>query len=99
MFKIAIVLKQTKPSWMNIPKRDLCLFMLHEFKLGHDASQTSTNINSTWGEGSKCNWTVRKRFQKFRSENKNLDDEKIRGRVCIFDNKQLIASSCWAKSL
>ena len=50
---------------MNMPKHDLCLLMLHEFKLGHNASETAANINKAWGDESPNDRTVRRWFQKF----------------------------------
>ena len=35
---------------MNMLKPDLRLLMLHKFEVGHDASETYTNINRTPGE-------------------------------------------------
>ena len=66
---------------MNIQKRDLRLLMLHEFKLGHNASDTCININRAWGEGSTCDQTVRMWFQKFCKGDESLDDEEGRGRA------------------
>ena len=75
---------------MNTPKRDFRLLMLHENKLGHNASETSTNINRAWGEGSTSDRTVRRWFQKFRSGDENLEDEG-RERACSLDNEKLQA--------
>ncbi|KAF2351005.1 hypothetical protein FHG87_018238 [Trinorchestia longiramus] len=52
---------------MNMTKHDLRLLMLHEFKLGHNASEASANINRAWGEESTRDGTVRRWFGKFRS--------------------------------
>ena len=38
---------------------------MHEFKLGHKASQTAANINGELGEGSTCYSMVQHWFQKF----------------------------------
>ncbi|KAF2361242.1 Pleckstrin domain [Trinorchestia longiramus] len=38
-------LRAQNPSMMNMKKHDLRLLMLHEFKLGHNASKASANIN------------------------------------------------------
>lgn len=72
-------------------KRELRLLMLHEFKLGHNASETSANINRAWGEGSTSDRTVRRWFQTFRSGDESLEDEEGRGRACSLDNEQLKA--------
>ncbi|KAF2355454.1 Thioredoxin domain [Trinorchestia longiramus] len=47
---------------MNMTKHDLRLLMLHEFKLGHNASKASANINRAWGEESTRDRTVRRWF-------------------------------------
>ncbi|KAF2359945.1 hypothetical protein FHG87_009295 [Trinorchestia longiramus] len=52
---------------MNMTKHDLRLLLLHEFKLGHNASEASANINRAWGESTRDR-TVRRWFGKFRSE-------------------------------
>ena len=44
IFRITIVLKLKMPPMMKMTKHDLCLLMLHEFKLGYNAFETSTNI-------------------------------------------------------
>ena len=54
-----------------MPKHDF----IHEFKLGHDASEISANINNAEREKSKSNWTVEKFLKKFRSTNENLEEE------------------------
>ena len=76
---------------MNMQKRELRLLMLHEFKLGHNASETSANINRAWGEGSTSDRTVRRWFQTFRSGDESLEDEEGRGRACSLDKEQLKA--------
>ena len=37
---------------MNISQREIRLPILHEFKLWHNTSETSANINRAWGDGS-----------------------------------------------
>ncbi|XP_029638041.1 histone-lysine N-methyltransferase SETMAR-like [Octopus sinensis] len=71
-------------------KKDLRLFFLHEFKLGHNTSQTAANINRAWGEGDINDRTVRRWFPKFRSRDESLEEES-RGRSCNLDNEQLKA--------
>ncbi|XP_029646755.1 histone-lysine N-methyltransferase SETMAR-like [Octopus sinensis] len=72
-------------------KTDLCLLFLHEFKLGYNDAQTAANVNRAWGEGSTSDRTVRRWFQKFRSGDERLEDEKSRGQSCSLDNEQLKA--------
>ncbi|KAF2344981.1 Transposase type 1 [Trinorchestia longiramus] len=76
---------------MNMTKHDLRLLMLHEFKLGHNASEASVNINQAWGEESTRDRTVRKWFGKFRSCDESLKDEEGRGRLGSLENEQLHA--------
>ncbi|KAF2350504.1 Transposase type 1 [Trinorchestia longiramus] len=66
--------------------------MLHEFKLGHNASEASANINRAWGEESTRDQTVRKWFGKFRSGDESLKDEEGRGRLGSLENEQLHAA-------
>ena len=42
-----------------------------------------------WGDGYTSDWTVRRCFQKFRSEDQSLEDKKGRGWACSLDNEQL----------
>ncbi|KAF2358304.1 Transposase type 1 [Trinorchestia longiramus] len=76
---------------MNMTKHDLRLLMLHEFKLGHNASKASANINRAWGEESTRDRTIRRWFGKFRSGDESLKDEEGRGRLGSLDNEQLHA--------
>ena len=55
------------------------LHFLHDFKLGHNASQTAANINRAWGEGSTNDWTEWYWFLKFCSVNINLKNQEDRG--------------------
>ncbi|KAF2355772.1 Transposase type 1 [Trinorchestia longiramus] len=77
---------------MNMTEHDLRLLMLHEFKLGHNASETSVNINRAWGEESTRDRTVRRWFGKFRSGDESLKDEEGRGRLGSLENEQLHAA-------
>ncbi|KAF2360082.1 hypothetical protein FHG87_009162 [Trinorchestia longiramus] len=76
---------------MNMTKHDLRLLLLHEFKLGHNASEASANINLVWGEESTRDRTVRRWFRKFRSGDESLRDEESRGRLGSLENEQLHA--------
>ncbi|KAF2351861.1 Ribonuclease H domain [Trinorchestia longiramus] len=76
---------------MNMIKHDLRRLMLYEFKLGHNASEASANINRAWGEESTRDRTVRRWFGKFRSGDKSLKDEEGRGRLGSLENEQLHA--------
>ncbi|KAF2351657.1 hypothetical protein FHG87_017589 [Trinorchestia longiramus] len=74
---------------MNMTKHDLRLLMLHEFKLRHNASEASANINRAWGEESTRDRTVRRCFGKSRSGDESLKDEEGRGRLGSLENEQL----------
>ncbi|KAF2344777.1 hypothetical protein FHG87_024467 [Trinorchestia longiramus] len=76
---------------MNMTKHDLRLLMLHEFKLKHNASEASANINRAWREESTRDRTVRRWFGKFRSGDESLKDEEGRGRLGSLENEQLHA--------
>ena len=54
--------------------------MFYEFKLKHNASETSTDINRAWGEESTCDQT-----------HESLEDEEVRKRTCSLENEQLQA--------
>ncbi|KAF2361929.1 Peptide chain release factor class I/class II [Trinorchestia longiramus] len=76
---------------MNMTKHDLRLLVLHYFKLGHNASEASANINQAWGEESTRDRTVRRWLGKFRSGDESLKDEEGRGRLGSRENEQLHA--------
>lgn len=76
---------------MKMTKHNICLFMLHEFKLGQNASETSANIDRAWGDGSTRDRTIIRCFQKFPSSDYSLKDEKNRRRLGTLDNKHLQA--------
>ncbi|KAF2363477.1 Transposase type 1 [Trinorchestia longiramus] len=76
---------------MNMTKHDLHLLMLHEFKLGHNASEASANINRAWGEESTRDGTIQRWFGKFRIGDESLKDEEGRGRLGSLENEQLHA--------
>ncbi|KAF2368605.1 Transposase type 1 [Trinorchestia longiramus] len=61
------------------------------FKLGHNASEASANINRAWGEESTRDRTVRRWFGKFRSGDESLKDEEGRERLGSLENEQLHA--------
>ena len=65
--------------------------MLHEFKLGQNASEATVNINRAWGEGSTSGGTIRRWFQTFRIGDESLEYEEAGGRACSIDNEQLKA--------
>ena len=54
-------------------------FFLHEFKPGHNASQTAANINKAWGKWSTYDWSESYWFQKFCRRDMNRVDQSHRG--------------------
>ena len=82
-----------------MPKRELRLLMLHEFKLGHNVFQTSTNINRAKGEESTCDRKVRMWFQEIRSGDESLEDEEVEDKhaVLITNNCKQFLSKFFAK--
>ncbi|KAF2346074.1 hypothetical protein FHG87_023170 [Trinorchestia longiramus] len=76
---------------MNMTKHDLRLLILHEFKLGHNASEASVNIKRVWGEESTRDRIVRRWFGKFQSCDESLKDEEGRRRLGSLENEQLHA--------
>ena len=77
---------------MNILKSYLWFLMFYKFKLKHNASETFTNINREWEEGSTCNGTVQMWFLNFCSgDERLLEDEKSGGQACSLGNEQLQA--------
>lgn len=59
---------------MNTKKRRDKFTFLHEFKRGHNASQTVANLNRVCGEGCTCDQRVRCLLLKFRCEDTSLED-------------------------
>ena len=71
-------------------KRIQAIFLL-EFKTGHKATETTHNINNTFGQGTANEHTMQWWFKKFCNGNKSLEDEERSGRPLEFDNDQLRA--------
>ena len=44
---------------IKIKKKKKHIYLIAEFKLGHNTSQTAININREWMEGPTRDWTVR----------------------------------------
>jgi histone-lysine N-methyltransferase SETMAR len=65
--------------------------MLYEYRLGHNASTATRNINEAWGEDTLSERTTQWWFKKFRSGDMNLENQE-RGRPgSVIDNDQLKA--------
>ena len=67
-----------------MPKRDLRRLMLHEFKLGHNVSETSANIR-VWGDGSTNNG--RGRWQRYIAAQNSLVYIECRNQILKHTNK------------
>ena len=63
-------------------EQNIRVCMLYEFKLQHNASEATRNINFAWGDGSVTERTTQRYYQKFRSGNFTLENED-RGRPDI----------------
>ena len=60
---------------MNVQHRLIWELMLLEFELGHNAMETTKNICSPKSEGTVNPSTITRRFKKFCSGYKNLDNQ------------------------
>lgn len=74
-----------------LSKKEIRIILLHEFKLGHNAAETTRNVNKAWGEDTASKRTTRRWFEKFRSGDTSLEDEEGRGRPSEVDNDELKA--------
>ena len=77
-------MKHTKPSRINMPKCDLCLFILNEFILGTMPpillyGEKDPYVIGQYESGSKI----------FSTEDESIEDEEYRGWTCSLDNKML----------
>lgn len=66
--------------------------LLHEYKLGRKASETTRNINQAWGNDTAKERTVQRWFKQFDSGDFNLDDKQRTGRPSACDDDDLKAS-------
>jgi hypothetical protein len=60
---------------MFLPHRNIRLLLLHEYRLGHDASESTRNICHIMGEGTLTDRSARNQFEQFRNNDFNFDDE------------------------
>ena len=80
---------------IDISRREIRILLLHEFLLGHKASEAANNICSTMGSGVLSIRTAQHWFDRFRKGNYEVDDQPRSGRpleVDIDQLKQLIDS-------
>ena len=93
---------------MNLSRREIRLLLLHEFRLGHKATEVGNRICSTMGEDVLSIRTAQHWFNRFKNGNLELDDLPRSGRpleVDVDTLKQLIeqdprlTSRCLAEQL
>ena len=78
---------------MNLSCKEFPVLLLHEFRLGHKATEAARNICSTMGEDTLSIRTVQHWFNRFQSGNFELNDSRHSGRPLEVDVdvlKQLI---------
>jgi transposase len=78
---------------MNLSHREIRVLLLHEFRLGHKATEAANNICSTMGEDVLSIRTAQHWFNRFKNGNLELDDLPRPGRPLEVDVdllKQLI---------
>ena len=59
---------------MNLSHREVRVLLLHEFRLGHKATETANNICSTMGKDILSTHTSQHWFNRFKNGNLELDD-------------------------
>lgn len=64
---------------LGMVEQEIRVCILYEFKLKHNASEASRNINAAWGEGSLSERAAQMWFKKFRGGDLSLQN-KDRGR-------------------
>lgn len=65
---------------IDISCREIRIILLHEFRLGHKATEAANNICSTMGPGVLSIRTAQHWFDRFRNGNYELDDQPRSGR-------------------
>ena len=77
----------------NLSRKELRVLLLHEYRLGHKATEAARNICSTMGEDILSIRTAQHWFNRFKTGNFNLNDSRHSGRPVEVDVdvlKQLI---------
>lgn len=74
---------------LKMEQKILHAIMLYEFKLGHNVTDASENINRAWGKKTTTERTVRRWFQRFQNGDMSLVEASGRGRVASVDNDHL----------
>jgi transposase len=70
---------------MNLSRREIRVLLLHEFRLGHKATEAANNICSTMGEDVLSIRTAQHWFNRFKNGNFELDDLPRSGRPLDLD--------------
>jgi hypothetical protein len=73
----------------KMEQKILHAIMLYEFKLGHNVTDTSENINRAWSKKTTTERTVRRWFQRFQNGDLSLEEASGRGRSAFVDNDYL----------
>ena len=74
---------------INISRREIRVLLLHEFRLGHKATEAANKICSTMGQGVLSIRTAQHWFDRFRNGNYELDDQPRSGRPLEVDKDLL----------
>ena len=70
---------------IDLSHREIRVLLLHEFRLGHKATEAANNICSTMGEGVISIRTAQHWFNRFKNDNLELDDLPRSGRPLELD--------------
>ena len=70
---------------MNLSHREIRVLLLHEFRLGHKATEAANNICNTMGEDVLSTRTAQRWFNRFKNGNFELDDLPRSGRPMELD--------------
>ena len=78
---------------MMLEKRQIQAIFLLEFKMGHNAAETTCNLSNAFGSGTASEHTVWWWFKKFCKGDQSLEDEEHSDWPLEVDNNQLRGSS------
>ena len=76
---------------LMLNKKQIWRIFLFEFKMGHKAAETTSNINNAFGPGTANDHAVQQWFKKFCKGDESLEDEECSGWPTEVDNNQLWA--------
>ena len=72
-----------------LDKKQILVIFLYKFKTGRKATETTHNINNTFGSGTANERTVQRWFTKFCQGDESLEDEEHSRQPLEVDNDQL----------